>query len=105
MGRYRQKQIIVDANRWFQNGDHPFDEHVKGTVNEGKLVRRYRTPALDGKDICKDCGYMMHDHGWIDAPDLTVCPGDWIIRGDKGEFYPKKNDAFEETYEEVEANG
>ena len=25
--------------------------------------------------------------------------GDWVIRGVKGEFYPCKQDIFEETYE------
>jgi hypothetical protein len=29
-------------------------------------------------------------------------PGDWIIRGIKGEFYPCKPDIFEATYEAVE---
>lgn len=28
-------------------------------------------------------------------------PGDWIIRGVKGEFYPCKPDIFEATYEAV----
>ena len=28
-------------------------------------------------------------------------PGDWIIRGVKGEFYPCKPDIFEATYEPV----
>jgi hypothetical protein len=30
-----------------------------------------------------------------------VSPGDWIIRGVKGEFYPCKPDIFEATYEPV----
>ena len=29
-------------------------------------------------------------------------PGDWIIRGVKGEFYPCKPDIFEATYEPVD---
>lgn len=29
--------------------------------------------------------------------------GSWIVRGHKGEFWPVKQDIFEETYEEVEA--
>ena len=29
-------------------------------------------------------------------------PGDWIIRGVQGEFYPCKPDIFEQTYEAVE---
>jgi hypothetical protein len=34
--------------------------------------------------------------------DMTASPGDWIIRGVKGEFYPCKPDIFEATYEKVE---
>lgn len=32
---------------------------------------------------------------------MAANPGDWIIRGVKGEFYPCKPDIFEATYEEV----
>lgn len=31
--------------------------------------------------------------------ELRAAPGDWIIRGVKGEFYPCKPDIFEATYE------
>ena len=30
---------------------------------------------------------------------MTVKPGDWVIRGVKGEFYPCKPDIFAATYE------
>lgn len=30
---------------------------------------------------------------------MTASPGDWIIRGVKGELYPCKPDIFEATYE------
>lgn len=30
---------------------------------------------------------------------MTANPGDWIIQGVKGEFYPCKPDIFEATYE------
>lgn len=33
---------------------------------------------------------------------MTVSPGDYIIKGVKGEVYPCKPDIFEMTYEEVE---
>lgn len=33
---------------------------------------------------------------------MTASPGDWIIRGVKGEYYPCKPDIFETTYEKVE---
>lgn len=32
---------------------------------------------------------------------MTANPGDWIIWGVKGEFYPCKPDIFAATYEEV----
>lgn len=33
--------------------------------------------------------------------EMRADPGDWIIQGVKGEFYPCKPDIFEETYDEV----
>lgn len=35
--------------------------------------------------------------------DMRTKPGDWIIKGVAGEFYPCKPDIFEQTYEKVEA--
>ena len=32
---------------------------------------------------------------------MTAKPGDWIIKGINGEFYPCKPDIFEKTYEPV----
>ena len=32
---------------------------------------------------------------------LEASPGDWIIRGIKGEYYPCKPDIFEATYDRV----
>lgn len=34
--------------------------------------------------------------------DMKAMPGDFIIRGIKGEFYPCKPDIFEATYDKVE---
>lgn len=33
--------------------------------------------------------------------ELHVSPGDWVIRGVAGEFYPVKPAIFEATYEEI----
>ena len=33
---------------------------------------------------------------------MVASPGDWIIRGVKGELYPCKNDIFLATYEAVQ---
>jgi hypothetical protein len=101
--KFRKKPVVIEAHRWWQNGDHPLDEYQKGTVNEGKLVRRFRHPDVEGTSICAQCGYLWHDHGWIDTLEggHKVCPGDWIITGVQGENYPCKSDIFAETYDEV----
>lgn len=118
---FRKKPVVVEANRWLKNGDHPLDyakpvegiqkeelvefspEHQKNLDWEGQLVRRYRYPGMDGQSICSHCLHTTDDHGWIDTFEggHTVCPGDWIITGIKGEHYPCKPDIFEATYEEA----
>ena len=35
--------------------------------------------------------------------DMEASPGDWVIRGVKGEFYPCRDDIFRATYEPVAA--
>ena len=35
--------------------------------------------------------------------DMIARPGDWVIKGVKGEFYPCKPDIFEATYEPSES--
>jgi len=108
--KYRKKPAVIDATQWFKNGDHPEDCSVplqprKGDsvllYTEGKIVRYYRRPDIPGASVCKKCGYIMHDHGWIDTGENghDVCPGDWIITGIRDERYPCKPDIFEATYD------
>jgi hypothetical protein len=92
-------KILKEAHRWYQNGDHPKDNYIKGECKEGEVVRRYRTPELNGKEICRHCGYMMHDHGWID-PDIVecnesiVCPGDWVITDSQNNHFSCNSNLF-----------
>lgn len=121
--RYRKKPVVIEATQWFENGDHPDDGDP---VREGHVVRYYRMPPvndagevdvngeLNGQKRHCDlpysrrlgCAYVMHDHGWIDTIEggHTVCPGDWIIQGLQGEFYPCKPDIFDATYQPVAAS-
>lgn len=107
--KFKKKPVVVEATQWWQNGDHPQDEALAiengmHVVREGKIVRYFRHPDIPGKSACVSslpCVFAMHDHGWIDTPEggHTVCPGDWIITGIKGERYPCKPDIFQSTYE------
>ena len=112
MAKYRKKPVVVEATQWFENGDHPEDDvmrpfedtgKIPESPREGDVVRYYRTPDLDGETICKYCNQTMHFHGWIETLEggHIVCPGDWIITGVKGEYYPCKPDIFDQTYEKV----
>ncbi len=102
--KYRKKPVVIEAHRWFKNGDHPKDEQEIGLLTEGRLVRYYRASKLNGPAICKHCGCIKHKHGCIETleGEHIVCPGDWIIEGVAGEFSPCKPDIFEATYEKVE---
>jgi hypothetical protein len=114
MAKYRKKPVVVDATQWFKNGDHPKDKcyYVDDKspdryLSEGQVVRYYRTPSCDGSNVCPKCGAYMNAHGWLDTLEggnggaQVVCPGDFIITGVKGEFYPCKPDIFAATYEEA----
>lgn len=109
VGKFRKKPVVIEAHRWWKNGDHPADccavyfDADGGHVGEGEVVRFWRRPDTSGYQVCANCNHEMHDHGWIDTLEggHTVCPGDWIITGVKGERYPCKPDIFEATYEEV----
>ncbi len=91
---------MIDAHQWFVNGDHPEDGPPD---EEGKIVRYFRRPDIDGNAPCSECSRIFHEHGWIDTLEAghRVCPGDWIITGIANERYPCKPDIFEQTYELV----
>jgi DNA-directed RNA polymerase subunit L len=83
--------------QWFKNGDHPDDYRderpviIDGDLKtipgayawacgwEGRIVRYYRHPDTSGEERCAVCGHPFHEHGWIDAQNLTVCPGYWVL--------------------------
>jgi hypothetical protein len=117
--KFRKKPVVIEATQWFKNGDHPSDyvtpledpiagvtwsvEHKRANQWEGEVVRYFRHPKVDSDTSCKHCSKTMHFHGWIDTLEggHIVCPGDFVITGVKGEFYPCKPDIFAETYEAV----
>lgn len=109
--KFRKKPVIIEATQWFKNGDHPLD--YEGVTDErektweGKVVRYFRHPEVYGYKYCEHCNNIMLNHGWIDTLEggHIVCPGDWIITGVRGEYYPCKSEIFAETYEMVVDHG
>ena len=94
MAKYRKKPVVIEAEQWA-----PYK--VSDFLSQANL-----TPIDSDTDWrCQSCGNRATLH--MNCPTLEgwhiVCPGDYIIKGIKGEFYPCKPDIFEMTYEKVES--
>ena len=90
MKKYVKKRIVIEAEQWFHHGQE----------TEAVVLKR---PDLKGK-TCKHCNKDLAEHGFVGTLEgfHIVCPGDWIIKGIAGEFYPCKPDIFKQTYDPVE---
>ncbi len=87
--RYRKKPIVVDA--W------QFDPHKWGDRPDWmRALGSKVTIAFAAGEAAEDI--------FVDTLEgvMRAMPGDWIIRGIKGEVYPCKPDIFAATYELVE---
>jgi hypothetical protein len=82
----RKKPATVEAHKW--TGLNIGDTWVFMGCPRGGL-----TVMPDQKDL----GLLILTTEGV----LFARPGDWIIKGVKGEFYPCKPDIFEQTYEVV----
>lgn len=79
--KFRKKPVEIEAWQW-----------------DGSSIRNLRPQWLQDANVL-----MSTDKLLIDTLEgtMTAQPGDWIIKGVKGEIYPCKPDIFEETYEPV----
>lgn len=78
--KFRKKPVEVEAVLWT---GHNLVEAITFVNTEDVVARgdKFEIVTLEGT--------------------MTASPGDWIIRGVHGEFYPCKPDIFDETYEPV----
>lgn len=80
MARYRKRPVVIDAVKF----------EVIGDVIDFAGLENTTQPVKGNIGIVTLEGVM-----W-------ASPGDYIIKGVKGEFYPCKPDIFESTYEAAE---
>lgn len=89
MAKYRKKVVILEAERF--TGSSTSAAEIENWMNTG---------------VFKQSGLSTRDIRNLDIPTLegviTASPGDMIIKGVKGEFYPCKPDIFADLYELVE---
>lgn len=95
MPRFRKKPVVIEAKQWHGPGDH------------AEVTRFLDTPEGDEawtRSLANAWGDMATEFYGIRTLEgiMRVSPGDWIIKGIKGEYYPCKPDIFEQTYEAVE---
>jgi len=85
--KYRKKPVVIEA--WC------VESNIGG-------MPKWLTDALGNGVSISSIGPVVT----IDTLEgkMTARPGDWIIRGVKGELYPCKPDIFAATYEPAETN-
>jgi hypothetical protein len=81
--KFRKKPVVIEAL--------PFDGSLESA---GRIMRKFDVKL-------GDAGYTPQGTFKISTLEgvMTAMPGDWIIKGVKGELYPCKPDIFEATYE------
>lgn len=87
--KFRKKPVVIEAMRFNGLDDYlKIVDWMKASGDTSALADevRYSTPEMSIQTL----------EGMMSAR-----PGDWIIRGVQGEFYPCKPDIFEATYEAV----
>jgi hypothetical protein len=81
---------------------------VKYQKRPVEIQARQFDPGVDYDEACDVvgwCGGRAVEEGCeIDTLEgvMLARPGDWVIRGVQGEFYPCKPEIFEKTYEPVD---
>jgi hypothetical protein len=82
--KYRKKPVVVDAMQLPPSGEDATDQLLTFLHGMGEDWESGR----DGELIIQTL-----------EGDMTAQPGDWIIKGVKGEYYPCKPDIFAISYD------
>jgi hypothetical protein len=85
MPRFRKKPVEVQAWHW------------NGTEKNARMLMKLSPNIF----YCEGPGTLREMEIETLEGRMTVSPGDWIIKGVKGEFYPCKPDIFNATYDPV----
>jgi hypothetical protein len=86
MAKFRKKPVVIDATN-------------------------FRGTNIDGEKEAIQLFFGLHNFIWdtynnnLIIPtledEMIASPGDWIIKGVNGEYYPCKPDIFVKTYDQV----
>jgi hypothetical protein len=98
MPKFRKKPVVIEAVRWA-----PSDTGMKRDEEREffGFMRADPQPDWRTEGLGAKCTVIL---ATLEG-EMTVSPGDWIIRGVQGEVYPCKPDIFDATYEQVDDAG
>ncbi|MDH6282875.1 hypothetical protein [Prescottella agglutinans] len=90
--RYRKKPVEIEAMQWDGTalGATPI---INWILRNDRAARYWCREATN----CGDDPHFIQIETLEGA--MLASPGDWIIRGVAGEFYPCKPDVFAQTHE------
>lgn len=91
MSTYRKKPVVIEAAVWPGREGTYFDNWL--TADDHRRVGI----QYDDEDPDDPAVLLIETL----EGTMTAQPGDYVIRGVKGELYPCKPDIFEATYEAV----
>lgn len=96
--KYRKKPVEIEAMQWPGRDGTTFDDWLTADDHRRVAIK------VSGED---DDPHLPFTEGDLLIETLEGVmraePGDWVIRGVKGELYPCKPDIFEATYEAATA--
>ena len=87
MDKYKQTLAnkVFEAGQWFKDGDHPDVTLYKGE---------------DGEKLCGVCVTKLKTHGRMKKSGAIICPGEWVIKDEKGQYLvPHDDEKFKSNFE------
>lgn len=98
--KYKKKPVTIEA---YQVPENIFTGY---TIKDAEAMLEIET------ELTEWIGDRIKMFKWVSGPqsgikiptlegEMLASPGDYIIKGVAGEFYPCKPDIFKQTYEEV----
>lgn len=94
MPKFRKKPVTIEAEQVPSVGYGPLDPFSDALADLAEWCGGAVMRNVSSAELCIDIVTL--------EGIMRALPGDWIIRGVQGEFYPCKPDIFAATYEAVE---
>jgi len=98
--KYRKRPVVIEAMQWDGTRDEAF-RIIAWVRNLGGECRYQGPDAYIMRAERPELIVETLEDGFQGQTTHTASPGDWIIRGIRGEFYPCKPDVFAATYDAV----